>query len=287
MAPGLADADRAPAIGEAGVARGHEQRAEARQLGDQVLGESLGEIVLLGVAGAIDERDDGDRRPAADPGRGQRTAGDLVVHAGDEAVVVQLPGHLVERDRLRQVLQAFRAERFELQLGLPLDLVEHRPTDGHRAGLRQALDARGDVDPVAEQVLAVDHHVGEVQADAQLERLGIRAPRLGQVALDLEGRPDPRDGALELGEEPVAGAREDAPPAGLDPPVDDLLHLGQPAQRRRFVPLHARRVAADVRRHDRGQATLHASLSFSPETGHEPSRPPVSPKAMNIRSRPG
>ena len=43
--------------------------------------------------------------------------------------------------------------------------------DRHAARLGEALDARRDVDAVAEEVVALDHHVAEIDADAELHRL--------------------------------------------------------------------------------------------------------------------
>ena len=47
---------------ERGVARDHEQLAEPRQLGDDVLGDAVGEELLLRVAAHVVERQHGDRR---------------------------------------------------------------------------------------------------------------------------------------------------------------------------------------------------------------------------------
>ena len=44
------------------VARDHQQLAEARQFGDDVLGQPVGEKLLLRIAAHIDERQHGDRR---------------------------------------------------------------------------------------------------------------------------------------------------------------------------------------------------------------------------------
>ena len=53
------------AVLETGIARHHPQLAEARQVGDDVLGHAVGEIVLVIVAAEIGERQHGDRRPVA------------------------------------------------------------------------------------------------------------------------------------------------------------------------------------------------------------------------------
>jgi hypothetical protein len=47
--------DRLALVGEDRVARDHEQRGHARQVGDDVLGEAVGEILLLGIAADVGE----------------------------------------------------------------------------------------------------------------------------------------------------------------------------------------------------------------------------------------
>ena len=48
-------------VGHDRVARDHAQLLEAGQLGDQVLGQAVGEVVLLGVAAEVRERQDRNR----------------------------------------------------------------------------------------------------------------------------------------------------------------------------------------------------------------------------------
>ena len=62
LARDLLHVDRLALVLERRVARDHEQLAEARQLGDDVLGDAVGEEFLLGIAAHVVERQDGDRR---------------------------------------------------------------------------------------------------------------------------------------------------------------------------------------------------------------------------------
>ena len=57
----LADIDRPSAKNERGVSRDNEQRLVAGQLGYDVLGDPVGEELLLGVARHVRERQHGDR----------------------------------------------------------------------------------------------------------------------------------------------------------------------------------------------------------------------------------
>src|SRR6202035_3472015 len=53
-------------VKERRVARDNEQLAEARQFGENVLGDAVGEEFLLGLVTHIDEGQDGDRRLVSD-----------------------------------------------------------------------------------------------------------------------------------------------------------------------------------------------------------------------------
>ena len=61
IAPDRADVDVLALVGEARVARDHQQAADLRQIGDDVLADAVGEIFLLGVARHVGERQHGDR----------------------------------------------------------------------------------------------------------------------------------------------------------------------------------------------------------------------------------
>lgn len=60
FAPDLLHIHRAALVGEARVPRDDEQPADARQAGDDVLDHAVGEIVLIGIAAQVDERQHGD-----------------------------------------------------------------------------------------------------------------------------------------------------------------------------------------------------------------------------------
>src|SRR5262249_60218514 len=56
LAPDLFHVDSAALVGEAGVARDHKQRRVARERSDDVLGDAVGEELLLGISAHIGER---------------------------------------------------------------------------------------------------------------------------------------------------------------------------------------------------------------------------------------
>ena len=68
LAADLAHVDRLALVLEGGIAGDDEQLGEPRQLGKDILGNAVGEIVLALVAAEVVERQHGDRRPV---GQGQ------------------------------------------------------------------------------------------------------------------------------------------------------------------------------------------------------------------------
>ncbi len=145
-------------------------------------------------------------------------------------------------------------------------MVEHGLGERYRTGLRRALDPRGDVDAVAEQILAVDHNVGQVNADAQIEQAVVVAAQAGQVALNIEAGADRRDRAGEFRQETVAGLGESASGFFLDPGPD---HFADPRQARERIGLrraHLRRIADHIARHDRRKSAFHACSQACPRT---------------------
>jgi hypothetical protein len=85
-------------------------------------------------------------------------------------------------------------------------VVVDRPRDQDAAWLGELLQAGGDVDAVAVDVLAVDDHVAEVDADAErkpvLGRQGGVA--LAQGLLDADSAGQRLDDAREVGQHAVA-----------------------------------------------------------------------------------
>src|ERR1700737_4928414 len=74
LAADLLDLDRLALVGERGVAGDDEQGGDLREVGDQVLGNAVAEILLFGVAAHVGERQDGDRRLVRQGGRRRRGA---------------------------------------------------------------------------------------------------------------------------------------------------------------------------------------------------------------------
>ena len=72
LARDLPHVDRAALVDEARIAGDDEQPAQPRERRDDVLGDAVGEVVLLGIAREVGERQDRNRRPGW---RGERLSG--------------------------------------------------------------------------------------------------------------------------------------------------------------------------------------------------------------------
>src|SRR5689334_6852633 len=115
--------------------------------------------------------------PVADGGdRGH--AGDCRRAGRDPALAGRAPAHprrsprgLVDdregTNRLRDVLERLLAESLEPQAGMLANLVVDASRDAYAARLGDALDPRGDVHAIAQQIRAVHDHVAQVDADAK------------------------------------------------------------------------------------------------------------------------
>jgi hypothetical protein len=83
------------------------------------------------------------------------------------------------------------------QIELVADMIAYRLGHGNAARPGDALQPRGNVDPVAEQIVIADDHVAEVDADAQLDPAVVRDVLVAgsHAALDRRGTFDRTDHA--------------------------------------------------------------------------------------------
>jgi hypothetical protein len=169
----------------------------------------------------------------------------------------------VDADRAVEVAQRAPAEELEAVIELALDLIERAARDQEAAGFGQRFQAGGDVDAVAQEVVAVDHDVAEVDADPEFDPVGTGPPGvdLRDLFLDLERRADRPDGARELRDRAVAGAAEHPALVLRDHFVDQGPAGAQRRQRRLFVARHQPAEADHVGRQDRGDPALDLRLS--------------------------
>src|ERR1700690_1641104 len=72
-------------------------------------------------------------------------------------------------DRTRNVLDLLRAEVFEAEAQFVQNLVANDSTRANSTGFGQRLEPRGNVDAVAEDIVAIDDDVADIDADAKID----------------------------------------------------------------------------------------------------------------------
>ena len=107
---------------------------------------------------------------------------------------------------------------------MPRDLPIRVVRDADAARLGHAFQPRGDVDAVAEDVVALDDDVAEIDADAELDAAVLRhiGVALGHAALHLDRAAHRVDDAGELDQHAVAGGLDDAAAVLGDLGIDKL-----------------------------------------------------------------
>ena len=128
-----------------------------------------------------------------------------------------------------------------------MQLVPGRARDHDPADVGNAFESRGDIDPIAIDVVAVGHDVAEIDSNAQWEAVGI-------ALLDVDRAGDGVDHAGELDQHPVAHELEQAPAMLRQRRLDHVsAQHCEPGQRASLVTLDEPREAGDIGRHDGGQ----------------------------------
>jgi hypothetical protein len=120
-------------------------------------------------------------------------------------------------------------------------MIVDRVGDQYSARLSQRLQPRRYVHPIPEDVVLLNDHVTEVDADAEVNSPLWQGSliALGHPALDLNGAPDGIDHAGELGKEAVAGVLNDPAPVLGCLRIDELPEVGlEPLVRSLLVPAH-------------------------------------------------
>jgi hypothetical protein len=145
-------------------------------------------------------------------------------------------------------------------------VVVGRARDQHAAGLADAFEPRCDVDAVAENVVALDQHVAEIDADAVDDALIIGGPgvALDHQLLDRNRAFDGGDDGGKLQQEAIADDPDDAPAVTRHDRPRRLAMLANAKRRPRLILAHQARVADDIDGEDRGEAARAVIARASP-----------------------
>jgi hypothetical protein len=249
LAPDLLHIDRLALVRKTRIAGDDKQPADARQRSDDLLDHPVDEIFLLRVAAHIGEGQYSDRRLVGEGNRRlSRRRWALRRGAG-----VANP---VDPDRPGNVFDLLLAQILEGK-GQPIaHVVVDRIGDEHPAGIGQGFDPCGDVDAVAIEIVALDDHIAEIDADAKLDapiggNLGIA---LGHRALHLDRAAHRVDDAGKLDQHAVAGGLDDAAVMRGNFRIGDRApQLGQRGVRALLVRAHQPRIPGHIGGEDRGE----------------------------------
>ena len=175
-----------------------------------------------------------------------------------------------DADRTSDVLDALVAEILECDVVQPVtDLIAHRTRNTDAARLGEHLEPRRHVDAVAKDVVVLNDHVAEIDADAELHPSRRRDIRVASrhPALNLGRAQHGVGNAMELDEHAVAGGLDDAAVVLGDGRIDQLDPMGLETRKRaRLVNLHESAVADHVGGKDRCEPSLwsrHVHLAGS------------------------
>ena len=84
-------------------------------------------------------------------------------------MAVELAAQAIDPDRLADVVEAALPQVVEGIGRGPADLLEQHGADIDGVRFAVLLDTSGEVDPVADQIVALDQHVGQMQAKAHMK----------------------------------------------------------------------------------------------------------------------
>jgi len=140
--------------GERRIARDHGQRRDLAEIGDDVFADAIAEIFLLDVSAHIGEGQNADRVLARRP----------FFMIGDRGFL-----HGARRKHMHRrfdILDRVFAHVVEFAGDFAPHLIAHDARERHAADRRERLDTRSDIDAFAIDVVALDDHLAQIDADS-------------------------------------------------------------------------------------------------------------------------
>ena len=137
---------------------------------------------------------------------------------------------------------------------------------GDSAGLCDAFKPRGDIDAIAENIVVIDNHVAEVDADPKLDPpvLGNSGVAGRHIPLDFGGAFDRIHDARKLDQHSVAGQLDDSALMLGNGRVDQFRAMAfEVRQCADLISAHQAAVTDNVGGHDRGKSAFHQTTPNS------------------------
>src|SRR4029078_4137319 len=184
---------------ECGVAGKHRYRLETGEVGDDIFGDAVRQILLLRIAAHICERQNRNRGCVC------RASG-ISGHHG------RLIGDSINPYPIDHVLECLQAQIFEAALYFVFDMIERRAGDQHISRFRHTSEPGGDIDAVTVEIAALDHDITEIDADSEynVPILGHTGVCLRHAALQLDRTLNRIDRAAELYQRSITRDFEEA-----------------------------------------------------------------------------
>jgi hypothetical protein len=146
----------------------------------------------------------------------------------------------ISADRLGDVLDAMAAKWAVVEIELVPHLIVDGVRNANRTGLGERFEPRGDVYAIAEDIVAIDDDVAEIDPNPQLEttlrRNGLIDRKCG--ALHLDGAAERVDHTRKIGQQAVARRADNPPSMSSDQGVDGMAELAKRFVRSRFILAH-------------------------------------------------
>jgi hypothetical protein len=180
--------------------------------------------------------------------------------------------HPVDPHRPDDVLDLLLTQILKAKRQPVANLIMNRIGNEHPAGIGQGFDPCRDVDAIAVKVVALDDHVAEIDADAQLDAALCRDPSvpLGHHLLHRDCAAHRVDDAGKFHEHAVAGGLDYAAMVLGDSRIEELAAQRLETFERPFlVRSHQPRIPRDIGGEDRGEPAGLAHVS-SPAARRRP-----------------
>ena len=182
--------------------------------------------------------------------------------------------------RPRDVLEVLVAQIDEVRVNSAAHVVAGRARNQHSARFAEAFQPRRNVDPVAQNVVAFDQDVAEIDADAIDDAPVFRRPGVALVHefLDSDRAFDGRHHGGKFEQQPIARRLDDAPPEVRHQRPRRVAMFPHRERRPRLVLAHQARIPDDVGGEDRREAAGRRHCSGTPalrmpsKTGWSPAR---------------
>src|SRR5467141_4783233 len=132
------------------------------------------------------------------------------------------------------------AERAVIEIELIPDLVVDGLRDADRPGLCECLEPRGNIDAVAEDIVAIDDNVAEIHTDPQLEATLQRdgVVHCTRRSLHLESATERVDDARKIRQQAVTCGADDPSAMRRDQRVDGAAELAERSMRAGLILAH-------------------------------------------------